>query len=192
MTQKLSQEIKILRRTQFGNPVLRQVARQLDTAEIRSEAVQTLIQNMYYTLERKKYGIGLAAPQVGESLALSAILVMPMPWRPTVEEVKLTIINPKVIETYGRRTGMWEGCISFCGEQKEFPYAKALRWRKVRVKYQDERGEWHEKKFDGLLAHVLQHEIDHLNGILFVDRVRDPKTYVTVGEYIKRYRNKRE
>ncbi len=184
--------MKILKRTQFGNPVLRQIAVRLSRDEILSDTTQALIANMYYTLEQKKYGVGLAAPQVGESLAISAILIKPMPWRPDVEETQLTIINPEIIATYERRSAMWEGCISFCGDQKEFPYAKALRWKKVRVRYLDEQAKLHEEDFDGLLAHVLQHETDHLNGILFVDRVRNTKSYVTVSEYNKRYRPKKD
>ncbi len=184
--------MKILRRTQFGNPLLRQVARRLGKDEILSDEIQTLISHMYFTLDKKKYGIGLAAPQVGKSLALSVIRIAPMPWRPEVDEATMTIINPEIIRTYGRRSQLWEGCISFCGDQKEFPYAKALRWRKVRVRYLDDTAKSHEADFDGLLAHVLQHETDHLNGILFVDHVRDPKTYITVGEYNKRYRVSRK
>ncbi len=182
--------MKILRRTQFGNPVLRQIARRLERDEILSEPIQALIADMYHTLDKKKYGIGLAAPQVGHSLAVSVIHIRKLPWRPNVEEADLIIINPEIITTYGRRSGMWEGCISFCGDQKEFPYAKALRWKKIRIKYLDEQAKPHEKDFDGLLGHVLQHETDHLNGVLFVDRVRDTKSYVTLSEYNKRFRYK--
>ena len=64
---------KLLRKTEFGNPVLRQVAKQLSDVEIKSEKVQQLIRNMYHTLDQKKYGVGLAAPQVGQSLAISTI-----------------------------------------------------------------------------------------------------------------------
>lgn len=180
----------VLRRTQFGNPILRQVAKRLSHTEILSEEIQALIANMYYTLEKKKYGIGLAAPQVGESLAISTISIMPMPWRPNVDEVHLTVINPEIVATYGRRSSLWEGCISFGGGGKEFPYAKALRYKKARVAYLDEKGNAHEIDFEGLLAHVMQHEIDHLNGILFVDRVRDNTTFINNSEYTKHYRYK--
>jgi peptide deformylase len=75
---------------------------------------------------------------------------------------------------------MWEGCISF-GD----PFAKAERYKKVKIKWQDEKAKIHEKYFEGILAHVLQHEIDHLNGVLFVDRVKDTTSYVTESEYKK-------
>ena len=179
---------EILQLTQFGNPILRKVAKHLTRNEIKSEKIKRLIKDMYYTLDRKKYGVGLAAPQVGEPLAISAIHLQPLPWRPEAKERKLTLINPEIIETHGRRTGMWEGCISFCGGQKEFPYAKALRYKKVTIKYTDEDGKTQKESFEGLLGHVIQHEVDHLNGILFVDRVKDTTSYVTVSEYDKRYR----
>jgi peptide deformylase len=176
---------RILNRTQFGNPILRTVARKLEPNEIVSEKIQTLIEDMLFTLEIKKYGIGLAAPQIGESIALSVISVKPTPTRPELEKSKLIIINPEITQTYGRRTQKWEGCISF-GSGRNFPYAKALRWSKIHVRYLDEKGIPQEGDFDGMLAHVLQHEIDHLQGVLFVDRVRDSKTYVMVDEYKKR------
>ena len=182
--------MKILKRTSFGNPILRQVARRLTPEEIGSPEIQQLIEGMYFTLDKKKYGVGLAAPQVGRSVAISAIHVQSMPWRPDVAEFRLTVINPEIVATYGRRQSMWEGCISFCGDQKDFPYAKTLRYKRVRVCYLDEQGQQQEGDFDGLVAQILQHETDHLNGILFVDRVRDNTTFITTSEYNKRYRKK--
>jgi peptide deformylase len=184
--------MKILERTSFGNPILRQVARRLTVEEIGSPEIQQLIEDMYFTLAKKKYGVGLAAPQVGRSVAISAIHVQPVPWRPDVVEFKLTVINPEIVATYGRRQSMWEGCISFCGDQKDFPYAKTSRFKRVRVRYLDEQGQPQEADFDGLVAQILQHETDHLNGILFVDRVRDNTTFITSTEYSLRYRKKSE
>lgn len=177
--------MKILRRTQFGNPILRQVARRLTKQEILSDEVQQLIADMQYTLQQRKYGVGLAAPQVGRPLALALVAIHPVPWRDIREETDMVVINPEIVATYGRRTAMWEGCISYTGT-----YAKALRYRKVRVRYLDEKAEEHEADFEGLVGHVLQHETDHLNGVLFVDHVRDTKTYITISEYNKRYRKK--
>ena len=182
--------MKILKKTSFGNPILRQVARRLTPAEIASDDVKQLIGDMYYTLDKKKFGVGLAAPQVDVSVAISTIHIQPVPWRPDVEEFKLTVINPEIVAVYGRRQSMWEGCISFCGDQRDFPYAKTLRYKRVRVRYLDEQGNQQEADFDGLVGHVLQHETDHLNGILFVDRVRDNTTFITTSEYTKRYRKK--
>lgn len=177
--------VKVLKRRLFGDPILRQQARRLNAAEITSPEIQSLITDMYYTLKTKKYVVGLAAPQVGRSIALSVIWARPLKYRPDAKEEKLVVINPEVVEMYGRRTQKWEGCMSFCTSSRDFPYAKALRYSKVRVRYMDETSELHEKDFDGLLAHVLQHETDHLNGVLFVEHVRDPKTFVMKSEYVK-------
>ncbi len=164
---------------------MREVARRLSATEIESPKIKQLVEDMQHTLVTKKYGVGLAAPQVGQGVALTVIWIKPLPHRPKVEEQKLVAFNPEVVKTYGNRTQLWEGCISFQGSSSNFPYAKALRWRKVRVRYIDEYAHRHERDFEGLLAHVLQHEIDHLNGVLFVERVKDPKTFMMVSEYKK-------
>lgn len=178
--------MKLLRRTLFGNPILRQKARPLERAEIVSPDTAELIQNMRYTLERRKFGIGLAAPQVGKGIALSVIGIKPTPTRPNNPRIDMVVINPEIVKTYGRRVPLWEGCISL-GTGSDLPYAQAMRYKKVRVRYLDEKAQRREKDFEGLLAHVLQHEIDHLEGILFVDRVADSRSFVTQSEYRKRY-----
>jgi peptide deformylase len=176
---------EVLKPTLFGNPMLREKARRLISAEIASAEIQKLIADMQHTLVTKKYGVGLAPPQVGQGIALTVIGIKPTPTRPKLKPVELVVFNPEIVKTYGRRRQLWEGCISF-GGGRDFPYAKALRWRKVRVRYLDEHGKQQEKDFEGLLAHLLQHETDHLNGVLFVDHVRDPKTWMMASEYKKR------
>jgi peptide deformylase len=175
--------MKILRRTQFGNPVLRQKTRELSNAEILSDDIQKLIRDMKHTLKTKKYGIGLAATQVGRDVAVAVIEIKPTKLRPDLpksEWIDRAIINPKIVKTYGNRTQRWEGCISLSGV-----FAKVPRYKKIRVSYVDAAGKQHEKDFSGLQAHVLQHEIDHLSGVLFVDKVKDTATYMSEVEYIK-------
>lgn len=181
--------MKVLRRTQFGNPILRTKTRTLSREEILSADIQMLIKDMRYTLENKQYGVGLAATQVGQSVAISVIGIKPTPTRPKNPTVNLTVINPKIVKTYGQKEPMWEGCVSF-GGTKDFPYAQVPRYKKLRLQYLDENARRHEKDFEGIIAHVLQHEVDHLNGVLFVDRVEDTKTYITVSEYKKLMKNK--
>jgi peptide deformylase len=178
--------MKLLRRTRFGDPILRRQAQPLTREEILSTEIQELIQDMRFTVQKKRYGVGLAAPQIGKSLAISVINIKATPTRPQLENFNATIINPAIVEKIGKRVGMWEGCIS-CGVGADLLYAKALRYKKIRARWQDEQACQHEGGFDGIIAHVLQHEIDHLNGILFVDRVRDNKTMITIGEYKKHY-----
>jgi peptide deformylase len=177
-------EPQILTRTNFGNPILRQKCAKLSKDQILSKDIQQLISDMRNTLELKQYGVGLAAPQVGRAVSISVIGIKPTPTRPNITTENLVIINPEVVEYYGQKEQMWEGCISF-GGVKDFPYAKVPRHKKVKVKYFDERAVSHTIIAENLLAHVLQHEIDHLNGILFVDRVTDTKSYCMISEYKK-------
>lgn len=181
---------EILKATRFGNPVLREAARRLTPDEILSEETQTLIANMQYTLREKKYGVGLAAPQIGASIALSVIGIKPTPNRPELEPFDSVIINPEIVETYGRRIQKWEGCIS-SGKGDNTLFGKVPRYESVRLKWLDEHAETREEVLGGFVAHVVQHETDHLNGILFVDRVKDPRTFMLADEYRKRIVKKR-
>ena len=177
----------ILKITRFGNPLLRSVAAQLSEQQITSTQIQDLINNMRYTVLQKKYGVGLAAPQVGQGVALSVVAIKPTPSRPDSVPFETVLINPIILETFGRRTGMWEGCIS-CGKNNDTLYAKTLRYKKVRVQWLDEHAVLRNQVLEGLPAHVAQHEVDHLNGILFVDHVRDNKTFMMADEYRKQMR----
>ncbi len=177
-------KVEILKRTEFGNPILRREADPLTPEQIGSAKIQQLIANMKYTLETLKLGVGLAAPQVGHAVALAVIKVQPTKHRPNVKPAELVIINPKITHTYGRRTALWEGCIS-AGPGKAGLFAKVPRHKRVKLSYVDENGKHHNREFSGLLAHIIQHETDHLHGKLFVDLVRDTTTYMTYKEYLK-------
>lgn len=175
---------KILRRTQFGNPVLRDKVKKLSVDEILSSKTQELINSIIQTLKTKKYGVGIAAPQVGQGIALAVIRIRPTKIRPDLPKEKwadLVIINPRISKIFGSKQQMWEGCISFTES-----FAKVPRYKKVQLEYQDKKAINHKRTFEGLLAHVIQHEVDHLNGILFVDKVKDPTTFMTASEYKKR------
>lgn len=174
----------VLRRTEFGNPVLREKARDLSGSEIKSAKMQRLVKDMKQTLQTLKLGVGLAAPQVGEGIALSVIMIQPTKQRPEVEPFELVIINPVITETFGHRKQLWEGCISG-GSGKAGLFAKVPRYQKIKVKFVDEKNVSRHEVFSGLPAQVIQHEVDHLNGILFVDRVKDTKTYMTYREYMR-------
>jgi peptide deformylase len=178
-------EPKLLRRTYFGNPILRETAKRLSKDEILSDEIQQLIKNIKYTVDKRKYGVGLAAPQVGVSIALALIAIKPTPTRPDRKIFNKVIINPEIIETYGNKKGMWEGCISY-GSGTNFPYGQTKRYKKIKVSYVDEYAKKHTEVLEGFIAHVFQHETDHLNGILFVDRVTDNTTFITASEYRKR------
>lgn len=174
---------KTLKRTEFGNPILQAKAKLLSKEEILSNQTTELIADMRHTLASKKYGVGLAAPQVGKSVALSIIKLKKTPARPNIEEFETVIINPS-FEGIGKKEGMWEGCISFSATKSPV-FAKAMRFKKIKAKWLDERAVEHEEVIDGLVAHVFQHETDHLNGILFPERVKDHKTWMNSSEYVK-------
>lgn len=176
--------MKSLRITQFGNVVLRAKTDNVSKVEMKISNFKNLINNMYFTLSDKKLGIGLAATQVGESKRVAVINIQKTAVRPEVEEFKLTIINPEITKYVGRKTQMWEGCIS-AGAGRAGLFAKVPRYKKVELSYFDEKGETHINTYDGLVAQVIQHEVDHLNGVLFVDRVVDTKSYMTYSEYKK-------
>lgn len=180
--------MRSLPRIEFGNPILRRTARLLQATEISTPKVQALIKNMRHTLLTKKLGVGLAAPQVGEEVAVSVIAIRPTDHRPNVTPFDLVIINPVVTKTYGQKTPKWEGCLS-AGSSGLF--AKVPRYTKVQCAYLDENGKPHQRIFEGLAAQVIQHEVDHLRGVLFMDHVTDTSTYMTMKEYKKRIVAKR-
>lgn len=146
-----------LRVIKFGNPILRMKASKVDKINNR---IRKLVDDMILTMQIDG-GIGLAAPQVAESLALLVVdhsLIF--------EDGELTAyINPEIVASEGESV-MEEGCLSVPDIREE-----VKRPEIITVRYQNVDGESKEDKFDGLLARVLQHEIDHLNGVLFVDRI---------------------
>ena len=180
---------KLLTLTRFGNPVLRKVARQLTVDEIKSKEVQDPIANIRYTNQTKQYGVGIAAPQVGESVALSVIGIKPTPTRPELDTFDCVIINPSY-EGIGKLTGKWEGCQSG-GTGDDIMFAKVQRYGKVRATWYDEHAVLHHEELSGFVAHAFQHETDHLGGMLFVDKVKDTTTYMMADEYRKRIVGKR-
>lgn len=181
--------MKHLAISQFGNRVLREYSKKLTIDQIKSSKNQALITSMKNLLIVKKLGIGLAAPQVGESVAVAVIELQKTELRPEIIELSLVLINPEIIETYGRKAQMWEGCIS-SGNGSANLFAKVPRYKKLLLEYYNELGVKHNQVFEGLAAHVIQHEVDHLNGTLFMDKVKDTTTYMTYKEY-KRMTNTR-
>lgn len=181
---------KILKATRFGNPILRTKAKWLTLEQVMADDIRVLIEDMRYTLLKKEYGVGIAAPQVGVDVALSVIGIKPTPNRPNLEPFEAVIINPEIIETYGNKKRLWEGCIS-CGTGNNSLFAQVPRYKKVKMRWIDEKGVKREEVLEGFVAHVAQHETDHLNGVLFVDRVKDPSTYMMADEYRKRIVNKK-
>lgn len=150
----------------MDNPLLHQKAKRVRNVD---HSIQKLIDNMIETM-RHTGGVGLAAPQVGVPLQ---VVVIELPG----EDV-ITLINPEVIKSSGEREVM-EGCLSLPGYRGELKRAES-----VTVKGRDRHGKQIRLKADGLLAQALQHETDHINGVVYIDRLegRDKLYEIKPGE----------
>ena len=118
-------------------------------------------------------GVGIAANQIGSNLAIFVIDVRP-PEDVEAEPFRLVAINPDIVEYSGEpvKSSNAEGCLSgVTGDSETTPMGFTTRYPKVTLRWTDEQGETHEQDFDGMLAWVVQHETDHLNGIFFTDRI---------------------
>jgi peptide deformylase len=171
--------MSVLEIVTVGDPVLRERAREVTAEELRSDAVQRLIDDMIET-KRAAAGAGLAANQVGETLRIAIVEVEPgNPRYPYKPPVPLTVlVNPR-LEPVGDVTAeINEGCLSV-------PDLRGTvdRYEAVRVRYLDRDGGEHDEVRRGLTAGTFQHEVDHLDGILFLDRVRDPATFATWEQF---------
>jgi peptide deformylase len=164
---------------ELGDPVLRERAREVTPDELRGDAVQKLIDDMIETM-RGANGAGLAANQVGETLRIAVVEVRPgNPRYPYKPPVPLTVIVNPVIEPLDEDVEQInEGCLSVPNVRGEVP-----RHMTIRVHYLDREGGEHEEVRRGLTAGTFQHELDHLDGTLFLDRVSDPTTLSTWEQF---------
>jgi peptide deformylase len=170
---------------QLGEPILRRVATPVAESEIGTARVQSLIDDMMATM-RDADGAGIAAPQVYESLRICVIEVRKNPRYPHFPEVPLMVLINPVVEPLWQSSGqpspeesitMYEGCLSVSGLR-----GRVERPRKVAVTASDRRGERQHFVWDGVRAAIVQHEVDHLDGVLFVDRAPS-RTLIFQREY---------
>jgi peptide deformylase len=174
-----------------GNAILHEKCRLLTKDEISSSEIQNLIDDIKYTCDKKKYGVGLSANQVGKPLAISVVAIKPTPSRPNLKSLDQVCINTEIIEAFGEKELLWEGCQSDKLDQNSEPYmAQVPRYTKIRVKYLDRNCNTHDEITEGFLAHVIQHETDHLNGVLYTDLI-DKKNRFTNQEYRDKIAGKR-
>ena len=163
----------------IGNPVLRQVARVLEPDEIGSARIRGLVEDMVDTVHELG-GIGIAAPQVSESVQLAIIEIAEESDRyPDTTAFGLTVVvNPRVTVLDQTEQAFWEGCLSV-------PDLRGVVHRpcKVRVDYTDLSNRPQSITAEDFVATVFQHELDHLQGTLFIDKVRDPTTLSTIENY---------
>lgn len=182
-----------LKIVQAGDPVLRQAARSLSAEEIGSREIQSLIEHMRETMHDAP-GVGLAAPQIGLSLQLAVIEDREEYFRDIAPEDLAererrpvafhAIINPKIVEMPGPSLEFFEGCLSLAGFSALVPRA-----RSVRVECLDQNGEPRVIEATGWHARILQHEIDHLRGNLYIDRMRS-RTFSSLDNWNRYWKRK--
>jgi peptide deformylase len=161
------------------HPSLKSRARPVTPAD--AAAVRDLVPRMFATMYEAP-GIGLAAPQVGVGLRLAVVDLMPRE-----KNAPIVLINPEIVAASRDTAIREEGCLSLPGM-----YADVERPAAVTVRYQDEAGAKHQIEADGLLAACLQHELDHLDGVLFVDHLSALKRNMILRRLAKELRQKRE
>lgn len=168
-------EIKISKIIQAkdGNPILRECAEPVPLEEIKSEKIKKIIECMKNSLTRKEEGVAIAAPQIGVPLRIFVVSkkvfqLLDSSKSGKSELADLVFINPEIVKLSKVKEVMEEGCLSV----KDY-YGKIKRATKAKVKAYDERGNAFERGGGRLLAQIFQHEIDHLNGILFTDTAKD-------------------
>lgn len=161
----------------IGHPTLREVARPVPVEQIGSERVQSLIDDLVDTMHHAN-GAGLAANQIGETLRIAVMEVVDNPRYPYKPRIPLTVaVNPVIEPIDDETVEINEGCLSVPLR------GNVPRHVNVRVRYHDRHGVEHDEVKRGLTAGTWQHECDHLDGVLFVDRVDDPTTLTTWAEY---------
>jgi len=165
----------------YGDPILKKRA-----SEINKETpkLKEIIANMYESMYGA-HGVGLAAPQVGLSIRLFLVDTSPfaedegysLEEQKQLKSFKRTFINAKIIEEFGEEWSFNEGCLSIPNVREE-----VLRRSEIRIEYQDENFKKHIESFDGLIARVIQHEYDHIEGVLFTDKVSSLKKRLLKGK----------
>lgn len=158
---------------QEPSPVLHQKAEEVPVANILSDKIQTLIKDMKDALLEEHYGVAIAAPQIGESIRIFIVSGRVFAARKAEEydpkkHFPEVYINPNIVSTSKKQTEMQEGCLSVRGK-----WGKVMRAERTTIEAYDESGEKISRGASGLLAQIFQHEMDHLNGILYIDKAID-------------------
>jgi peptide deformylase len=175
----------ILKVARMGHPVLRARARPIDPSEIRTVVVQRLIDDMFETM-REYQGVGLAAPQVHQSLRLFVAGFAPSAPGEDDDEAEeedrrvplMALINPEITPVGAEVAEDWEGCLSIPDIRGKVP-----RPQQITVRAYDRRAKRIEMRVSGFTARVIQHETDHLDGVLFFDRMRTFGTLTFLDEF---------
>lgn len=170
---------EILEIIQLGDPLLRAKARVVEN--IQTQRIQKLIDDLITTVKQAN-GVGIAAPQVAASDRLFIVASRPNPRYPNAPEMEPTpMINPKILASSTEMLKGWEGCLSIPGIRGLVPRSQAIE-----VEYTDRNGKLQKQELTDFVARIFQHEYDHLDGIVFLDRLESMQDIVTEQEYQKR------
>jgi peptide deformylase len=170
--------MSILKVARMGHPVLRARSRAIDRGELKSTAIQRLIDDLMETMI-EYHGVGLAAPQVHEAVRIFvASIEQERPGEESPPAEPVAIINPEITPVGTDIVEDWEGCLSIPDIRGRVPRA-----REIRVRALDRKGERLDLRAHDFPARVIQHETDHLDGILFFDRMRSFETLTFLDEY---------
>lgn len=156
----------------YGDPVLRKPAEEIEKDAID---VKSLSEDMFETMYAAN-GVGLAAPQIGKSLRLFIVDATPME-DDQYPDFKEVFINPEILEEEGEAWDFEEGCLSIPGIRED-----VNRLPRIRIRYYDVDWNEHEKEFEGIAARIIQHEYDHLDGVLFTDYLSGFKKRLLKGK----------
>lgn len=165
----------------LGNPVLRAKAKRIPLSYLKTKEFLNLKKQLLRVM-RSTGGVGLAAPQLGVSLRAAVLETRPTETRPDLaEKGPLLVVNPRII-SYGKSLAKdWEGCLSFRPLR-----GQVRRPRSITVEYWNEEGMRIEETMSGLWARIFQHEVDHLDGVIYIDRVEDPTSFMQLDEFKER------
>ncbi len=167
-------------------PVLREVAKSVPKDEIQSKSIATIIQDMKDAMNQQKDGVAIAAPQIGVNMrifVISGTLLKQADKKYKGDGSDLVFINPEITKSSKEKKEVEEGCLSV-----RWLYGKVKRSVRVTMKAYNDKGDKIERGASGLLAQIFQHEVDHLNGILFTDKARE--TWEMTEEEIKELQRK--
>jgi len=178
-------QMSILKVARLGHPVLRAGARQLTAKEVAAPEIQRLLRDMVETM-REYNGVGLAAVQVHEPLQIAVLEVADNPRYPDKPAIPLSVlINPLIEPLEQTSEDDWEGCLSVPDMRGRVP-----RYTKLRVRALNHEGRELDFVASGFHARVIQHEFDHLNGKVYLDRMGDLSTLAHLQEYIRYWAEK--
>ncbi|MBE9183069.1 peptide deformylase [Oculatella sp. LEGE 06141] len=169
----------LLEIAQLGNPVLRQIAQPI--YDVKDGWVQSLVDNLTATMLESN-GVGIAAPQVAALYRVFIVASRPNARYPQAPEMEPTaMINPRLVSHSSGTAKDWEGCLSIPGIRGLVP-----RYEAIEVEYTNRNGKLQRQELTNFVARIFQHELDHLDGMVFLDRLETVQDIITDQEYLKR------